>query len=232
MTPPVVDYLKLRPGNLLSEQYRHLLYLLFWPAFGLLFYFVEHFYNVQFYYPIYSPLDDAIPFCELFVIPYLYWFVYLIVQHVYGLLYDLDNFRWLMRYIIITYSAAILIYLVFPNCQLLRPEQFPRDNFLTRFMAGFYKFDTNTNVCPSIHVMGSLAVLSAGLQAKPFRKTGWRIYYVVTAVLICAATVFLKQHSILDMFAALPFCLLAEVYCRGKARQEKRGRQERRAAVA
>ena len=220
MQPPVVDYLKLRPGNLLSEQFRHLLYLLYWPVFGALFYFVEHLYDVPGYYPMYSPLDDLIPFCELFVIPYLFWFVYLVFQHVYGALYDIPNFKWLMRYIIITYSGALIVYFIFPNCQLLRPAEFARDNFLTRFMAGFYDFDTNTNVFPSIHVMGSLAVMSAGLQAKPFQKTGWRIFYIVWAVLICASTVFLKQHSILDFFGALPICLLAEWYCHYKHRKD------------
>lgn len=48
----------------------------------------------------------------------------------------------------------MLIYLVFPTCQDLRPTQFARDNILTRFVAWFYNFDTNTNVCPSIHVLG------------------------------------------------------------------------------
>ena len=64
-----------------------------------------------------------------------------------------------MQFIIITYSAAILIYMRFPNCQELRPLVFERDNILTRFMAGFYQFDTNTNVCPSVHVIGSAAVM-------------------------------------------------------------------------
>lgn len=81
----------------------------------------------------------------------------------YTLLYDIDSFQRMMKYILLTYTIAIVTYLIWPTCQELRPVSFERDNFLTRFIAGFYQFDTNTNVCPSIHVIGSLAVMEAGL---------------------------------------------------------------------
>ena len=225
MKPPVVDYRKLRPGNLRSHQYRHLFYLLFWPLFGLAFYAEERLYQVDFYHIIYCPLDDYIPFLEIFVIPYLVWFAFLVFQHLYGLLYDIDNFKWLMRYILITYMSAVVIYFFYPNCQELRPQVFARDNILTRFMAGFYQFDTNTNVCPSIHVMGSLAVWSASRQAKPLQKPLWRVVFAVIALSICASTVFLKQHSVLDVLWALPICVLAEIYCRFMAKREKRNKK-------
>ena len=155
----VVDYRQLRPGNLNSEEFSHLKLLLYWPVYGLLFMFVERFYQVDSYYAVHCALDDYIPFNELFLIPYMFWFLFLIGMHLYTLLYDTRAFRQMMKFIIISYSVTIIIYFIFPTCQLLRPESFARDNVLTRFMAGFYRFDTNTNVCPSIHVIGSLAVM-------------------------------------------------------------------------
>ncbi len=210
---PVVDYRKLRFHNLGSTEFKHLKLLLYWPVFGLLFLFVERLYHVDNYITMYSPLDDLIPFCEWFVIPYLFWFVYLIGMHLYTLFYDIDAFRKMMKFIIITYSVTIIIYLLFPTCQELRPPQFERDNILTRFMEGFYQFDTNTNVCPSIHVIGTLAVLFTALHCKRIRGIGWKLVFIITAVLICASTVFLKQHSIIDVFAALPICLIAYLIC-------------------
>ena len=68
---------------------------------------------------------------------------------------------------------------------------------------GLYDFDTNTNVCPSIHVLGSLAVCFAGLHSRTLRGWGWKLFFVVSTVLISLSTVFLKQHSIIDVFAAL-----------------------------
>ena len=110
-----------------------------------------------------------------------------------------------------SYSAAMLIYILFPNCQELRPLAFERDNIFTQFLAGFYQFDTNTNVCPSIHVIGSVAVMLAAWNSKHFSKPGWRMIFCVTAFLISISTVFLKQHSILDVLAAIPICVATAV---------------------
>lgn len=207
----MVDYRKLRWSNINSEQYKHLKLLLYWPVYGLLFLFVERFYQVDFYYPMYCPLDDLIPFCEWFLIPYLFWFVYLVGMHLFALLYDVDAFKLMMKYIILTYSAAIIIYLIWPTCQQLRPASFERDNILTRFIAAFYQFDTNTNVCPSIHVIGSLAVMEAALWSKVIRSKGIKTAFVIVAILICISTVFMKQHSVLDILAALPICLTGHI---------------------
>lgn len=210
---PTVDYRKLRFNNINSDEFKHLKLLLYWPIFGLLFLFVERFYQVDYYYPMYCGFDDLIPFCEWFLIPYLFWFVYLVGMHVYTLLYDVDAFRRMMKYIIITYSAAILIYFIFPTCQELRPIAFERDNILTRFISGFYQFDTNTNVCPSIHVIGSFAVMEAALWSKAIKSKGWKTAFVITALLICVSTVFMKQHSVIDLLAALPICAAAHFIC-------------------
>lgn len=216
---PVVDYRNLRWSNVGSEEFRHLKLLLYWPLFGILFLFVERFYEVGHYYPIYCSFDDLIPFCEFFVIPYLFWFVFLVGMHIYTLLYDVDAFRNMMKFIMITYSVTIIIYLLFPNCQELRPASFERDNILTRFMAGFYQFDTNTNVCPSIHVIGSLAVMFTAWDCKRLKHPAWKASFTVVALLICVSTVFLKQHSVLDVIAALPICVAAYILCFNPARK-------------
>ena len=207
--PPVVDYRRLRPDNIGSEEFRHVKLLLFWPVFGLAFLYVERFYPAALYYPMYSPLDDYIPFCEFFLIPYLFWFVYLVGMHIYTFFYDIEAFRKLMRFIILSYSFTILIYLLFPTYQLLRPTEFERANVFTRFLAAFYAFDTNTNVCPSLHVIGSLAVMFTGLHCRRLSGWGWKAGFILSAALICVSTVFLKQHSVLDVLAALPISLAA-----------------------
>ena len=210
---PETDYRNFRFSKLNTPAFSHLKWLIFWPVYGILFWYAERFYPVDSYYVMYHPLDDRIPFCEWFVIPYMFWFVYLVGMYLYTLFYDKESFRRLMLFTAITYSAAIVIYLLFPNCQNLRPAVFERDNLLTRFMAAFYEFDTNTNVCPSIHVMGSLAVCTAAWHTPAFSGKGWRIVFTVTAVLICMSTVFLKQHSIIDVIAALPICAIAYEVC-------------------
>lgn len=210
--PTMVDYRRLRPGNLNSPEFSHLKLLLYWPLFGLVFFLLEDVFLRDSYTAMYCSLDDHIPFCELFVIPYFAWFLFLIGAHVYTLLYDVRAFRRLMGYIMVTYTISTLIFMLFPTCQTFRPQVLPRDNFLTGIVEWLYDFDTNTNVCPSLHVVGSLAAMLAFWDCRRFSGKGWRIGFGVAAFLIYISTVFLRQHSVLDLIVAIPVCLLG-YYC-------------------
>ncbi len=213
------DWRQFRLRRINEAPYRHTWLLLFWPLFGMLFGFVERFYVVQSYHPMYCPLDDMIPFQELFLIPYLFWFLFLGGTVVFLFFYDTEAFRRMMYFTIFTYSVTIAVYFLFPTCQELRPLSFARDNILTRFMAAFYAFDTNTNVCPSLHVIGSVVAMLGGLHCKWLQSRGWKIFFVVSAVLISISTVFLKQHSLLDVLWALPLCLAGWLLVYGRRKK-------------
>lgn len=218
-----MDYRRFRLDRLNTQEFKHLKYLLFWPVYGFFFLLVERLWIRESYTPIHCPLDDQIPFCEYFLIPYLLWFVFLIGIQIYTLLYDTESFKKFMKFIIVSYSLAIVIYMLFPNCQELRPMVLERDNIFTKFLEDFYQFDTNTNVCPSIHVIGSVAVMLCGWNCKNLNAPGWRIFFGISAFLISISTVFLKQHSALDILAALPVCMIAYLaaYWRDGKRKEK-----------
>ena len=216
---PDADWRQFRLSRINEEPYRHAWLLLFWPIFGLLFGFVERYYPVQSYHVMYSPLDDVIPFNELFLIPYLFWFIYLAGTVVFLFFFDTKAFRHMMYFTMFTYAVTMAVYFLFPTCQELRPLEFARDNFLTQFMAAFYAFDTNTNVCPSLHVIGSVVAMLGGLHCKWLQSCGWKIFYVVSAVLISISTVFLKQHSLLDVLWALPLCFVGWLLVYGRKKK-------------
>lgn len=203
-----VDYRKFRLNKLNTPEFRHIYLLLFWPIYGLVFFYLERIRPVAEYHTMHCVLDDHIPFCEWFVFPYLLWFLFFGGMVALTFFIDVKAFKHMMQFIIITHAIAIFIFFVYPNSQNLRPEVFPRDNILTRFMAGFYAFDTNTNVCPSLHVVGSVAAMFAGWDSKYFSSRGWKIVFAITTVLISISTVFLKQHSATDILVAIPICLL------------------------
>ena len=184
------DDRKRRGQRLEGELCKRLKLLLFWPIFGLLFRFVERDYAVEEYVTVYCRLDDMIPFCEIFLLPYLFWFLYLFIMHVYSFFYEPELFDKFMKFVIITYTVTIVIYFLFPNCQQLRPTDFVRNNVLTRFMERYYAFDTDTNVCPSLHVIGSVAVMFAGFHSKQLKGIGWKSSFLLTAVSIFISTVF------------------------------------------
>ena len=202
------DYRQFRLRKLNTPEFSHIKLLLFWPVFGLAFLALERFRPHAAYHVMHCALDDAIPFSEWALIPYLLWFVYLIGALAYTFFQDVPAFRRMMRFVIVTYTAATVIYFIYPTQQLLRPEAFAHDNALTRAVAWFYTFDTNTNVCPSLHVIGSMAAFFAFWYAPIFSKRGWRIASAVAAFFISISTVFMKQHSILDVAAAIPLCAI------------------------
>lgn len=204
----VVDYRRLRPGNLNTSEFSHVKLLLYWPLFGFVFFLLEDVLIRDAYTAMYCPLDDEIPFCELFVIPYFAWFLFLIGAHVYTLLYNVAAFRRLMGFIMVTYTLSTVIFILFPTCQTFRPQVFPRDNFLTAVVAWLYDFDTSTNVCPSLHVVGSIAAMLAFWDCESFSEGGRKGGIGIGALLISISTVFLRQHSVLDLLAALPVCLV------------------------
>ena len=202
------DYRQFRLRKLNTPEFSHIKLLLFWPVFGLAFLALERFRPHAAYHVMHCALDDAIPFSEWALIPYLLWFVYLIGALAYTFFQDVPAFRRMMKFIILTYSFALLTYWLFPNCQHLRPVLSGND-VLTRLVSMLYRSDTNTNVCPSIHVIGSFAVYFAARDSRMLSKPPIRLTVFILTVLISISTVFLKQHSVLDVLAGLLVCAAA-----------------------
>lgn len=209
MRKPVVDYRKLRPSNVTSPEFRHVLLLGGWIVYFALYFLTENLIPYENCHVVHCALDDRIPFYELFVVPYLLWFFLVAGSLLYFFLYDIPSFRRLSIYIMITQAGAMLVYIIWPSIQLLRPETMPRDNFFTWVLAFVYRFDTPTGVLPSLHAGYSFAILSVFLHRK---KTAlwWRILLPILVVVIIAATFLAKQHSVLDALAAIPLCLIGE----------------------
>ncbi len=202
------DYRKFRLSKLNTPEFEHVKLLLFWPLFGIVFALLEKAINVT-YNPVYCALDDKIPFCEYFVIPYYFWFIFLVGIQVYSFFFDIPAFKNYIKYTIITYTITIAIYIIYPTSQELRPLSFERQNIFTYIVSLLYGYDTNTNVCPSIHVIGSMAVYFSARKSKLFSSLAWRIAFCITAIIISISTVFLKQHSVLDVFYAMIVCVVA-----------------------
>ena len=217
MKKPVIDYRTFRLKKVNEPQFAHLKLLLGWVVYFALYFLTENLIPADRCRPVHMWLDDLIPFNEYFLIPYVFWYALIVFSLGYFLLYNVDSFKRLQTYIIITQLVAMAIYILFPSRQDLRPEVFPRDNFLTDCIRFLYTFDTNTGVCPSLHVAYSLGIASVWTKEKD-AHFWWKVFVVVAVIFICLSTMFIKQHSAVDFFAALPVCLLAEwiVYGRQK----------------
>lgn len=166
-------------------------------------------------------IDDMIPFNEWFVIPYLTWHPLIVIVLLYTLVNETDNFRNLMKFFILTFTLTMVIYVVYPTCLELRPDVLPRENVLTDVVRFIYTVDTPTNVCPSLHIIGSLGLLFVSWDTRGKDSVIKKLFMALAVVFICISTMVMKQHSFVDILVALPISFIGWVLCfRGKEMEQ------------
>ena len=115
-------------------------------------------------------------------------------------------------------TLFIIVSYVWPNAIAIRPTVMPRDNIFTRLVAFLYMTDTPTNVLPSIHVYDSIGMHWGMCQTEFFRthKRARRNSFILM-ILILLATLFIKQHSIIDLMAGIALQLVVGIITYGPA---------------
>lgn len=157
------------------------------------------------HYIIHTTIDEKIPFCEYFIIPYLLWFLFVAVTVLYFMFFNKNKWKEYYQLMITLgtgMSLFLIISLIFPNGQDLRPALTGNSIFI-QAVQFIYHTDTPTNVLPSIHVFNSLACCMAILknQRRCYKKTT-DIATIVLTILIIMSTMLLKQHSVVDVVLA------------------------------
>ena len=216
MKRPMVDYRDFRFSRLGEPRFAHVKLWLTWAVYFVLFFLTENLIPAEKCHPVHCFLDDIIPFNEYFLVFYCGWYVLVFGSLVYYFFYDVQRFRELDLFIFTTQMAAMACYIFWPSRQDLRPEVFPRENVFTWIMGLIYTFDTNTGVCPSLHVAYSLAIVSVMVKDDQLKKP-FKVLVTCFCLMVCLSTAFVKQHSVVDIFAALPVVLLGEVLIYGKS---------------
>ncbi len=155
------------------------------------------------YHVIHMEIDDHIPFCEAFIIPYFLWFAYVAVVVVFFLFKDKTDYYKTCAFLVTGMTIFLIVSTLWPNGHHLRPIIMPRDNIFTDMVKGLYAVDTATNLWPSIHVYNSIGAHLAITNSKAFENKRWvRILSFLLAASIILATMFLKQHSVFDVITA------------------------------
>ena len=146
--------------------------------------------------------DSHIPLLPIFIIPYFMWFGYIFAA-VFWLLFYTKSTRECqicISSLVIGMTIFLLISAAYPNKLALRPHIFGTDIF-SKMVAFLYKTDTPTNVFPSIHVFNTAVVCASVIKSA--KKKRAKALNLLLSASIVLSTVFLKQHSILDVAAGL-----------------------------
>lgn len=159
---------------------------------------------------IHSKIDDLIPFSRWAIIPYCAWFAFIGLNTLFFMFRSIDDFQNVTRYMFTGMITALIIYTIIPNGLNLRPHELTGDDFLTWVILKLYGTDTPTNVCPSLHVYNSIAMTVCILKSKAFKHPRFiKAGSMLLCIAIILSTMFLKQHSIIDVVWAV---VMAAVY--------------------
>lgn len=222
--------IKRKAGELL-KKYKHA-----W-VFGYIFIYMPWFaylekHVTRNYHVIHSAVDDKIPFLEIFVVPYLLWFVFISAVFLYFFFTDVDGFYKLAKLSFAGMTIFLIISTLMPNGLHLRPFVFERDNIFVDLVKIVYRTDTPTNVFPSLHVFNSLAACIAIYQSEALKKhpAVCKGAYVLAALIILS-TMFLKQHSVVDVIMAFVMAYILYQFVYAAEMKKVPGTARRKRAV-
>lgn len=198
----------------------NLFLMLYFVPYMIWFEILEHTVTDNFHV-IHMSIDDKIPFCEYFIIPYYMWFGYVASAFIYLVIIDSSEYRKMCLYLYTGMTLFLIISTIYPNGAYLRPTVFENDSIFTDLVKRIYSIDTQTNLFPSIHVYNSIGVHIAVARATRGRRERKPIVILsfIIAAFITISTVFVKQHSMFDVITAVALNII--MYLLVYARNDK-----------
>ncbi len=152
-------------------------------------------------YIVQCKLDEVIPFCEYFIVPYVFWFVYIPGMFIWARYRSWEDYSRLCLMMFTGLTVCLAIYYFLPTGLNLRlADDTHKTGVCFRLVKYLRGIDTPTNVCPSIHVMNTVMCFQAICSTENLKHRKLTIaVHALIMVSICASTVFLDQHSVVDV---------------------------------
>ena len=196
------------------NKYKHGLFIGIYCIFYLIMFAYLEGRPVRRFHVVHTVFDDMIPFCEIFIVPYLLWFPYMFLTVCYFIFINknVKEYYQVSLNLMMGMTVFLIVSYVYPNIQHLRPTEFVRDNIFTDMVIQLYQTDTPTNILPSIHVFNSLAIHKSITSCEALKKYRCiRYSSLVLTILIVLSTMFLKQHSVIDVFLGMTLALFGSL---------------------
>lgn len=150
-------------------------------------------------------IDNFIPFVNWFIIVYVLCYPWWYLGPFLSLKYSRKRYYNYLISAAIGYIVAGIFFIVLPTT-IERPIVY-NDNFLNMLVNFIYEVDTPaTNLFPSLHCFISWNCYLSIRKEKTIPII-FRTSYLIFACLVCASTVFVKQHFFVDIIGGV---ILAE----------------------
>ncbi len=145
-----------------------------------------------------TPLDKIIPTIPVFFVPYGFWWLLFPGAILYFLFFGTkEDFLKLCFILFGGYTICMVVYTIWPNGLALREPIYTTDIF-SKGVLWLRSIDPPRNVCPSMHVSSTVAI-DIVVRECSYIKTKYKNIESIIAILICVSTVFIKQHSVIDV---------------------------------
>ena len=155
-------------------------------------------------------IDDKIPFCNIFIIPYCIWYVLVFVVPYYLYIKDTEALsKYVSSYLVCSIIADI-IFVIYPTI-VIRPdiENTGFLNFVTNFI---YWTDTPPiNCMPSLHCAISILFILATFSSKYVSKF-FKIFIFIISIIIMMSTLFIKQHVFIDFITGITLMIYIYIF--------------------
>lgn len=102
----------------------------------------------------------------------------------------------------LSYIICFIIFIVYPTT-MERPTLTVND-YPSELLSVIWALDKPTNLFPSMHCLLSWLCFRASLRCEK-TNTFWKVFSFFAAVLICASTVLVKQHVVIDILGGIVF---------------------------
>lgn len=142
--------------------------------------------------------DEVIKFNSVFIIPYLYWYIYIVIGFIVILIQSRENYMRTFLSFFIGMGICYCIYYFYPT-KIIRPEV-SNTSMLNYLVNIIYCVDRPVNCFPSLHVLTTYFIM----RYTKYEKTKKKFYYTqIVGILIILSTVFVKQHFVVDVIGAM-----------------------------
>ncbi len=161
-------------------------------------------------------LDYLIPIIPIFIVPYIWSYIFWAMAPMAVSKCEKEHFlNYMAAYFLALFIGGLI--LVFMPTYMDRVAEGLTDVSRTGIFAKLMRFwytldggDMAYNLFPSFHCLNS-TMAYLGIRKRPEIPKWFKVYTLITTILIFFSTVFVKQHFILDVFSGIAVALISYI---------------------
>lgn len=166
------------------------------------------------------PFDDLIPIVSIFIIPYVWAYLFWAMGPMAVSLCEKQHFKDFMASCLFSCLAGILLLAFLPTYMDRVAEGLyevvENPTIFDKLRMFWYSLDGSEmayNLLPSFHCINS-TLCYLGVAGRKEIPKWFRVYSLITTLLIFAATVYVKQHYVLDVVTGAALAVIVFFICK------------------